>query len=132
LTQRPAGSTGGAFLYDHHHQKRGEAMTTTEKNPYQRRAGFGLRVTRAKVALRRLGADCLAPIYTRGFDDCFEMYDGDAVVWALMHEAIGGDVLLERGICNMGKAVWLEVYERRGEPAPDANQLSLFEQTSNR
>jgi hypothetical protein len=109
-------------------------MTTTEKNPYQRRPGFGLRVARAKSALRRLGADCLANIYTRGFDNCFEMFDGDAVVWALMHEAIGGDVLLERGIRNMGKAVWpqwLEVYERRGEPAPDANQLSLFEQTSN-
>jgi hypothetical protein len=61
-----------------------------------------------------------------------EMFDGDAVVWALMHEAIGGDVLLERGIRNMGKAVWpqwLEVYERRGEPALDANQPSLFEQT---
>jgi hypothetical protein len=57
----------------------------------------------------------LANIYTRGFDNCFEMFDGTTVVRALMHEAVSGDVLLERGIGNMGKAVWphwLEVYEQ--------------------
>ena len=66
-------------------------MTTTTKNPYPRRQGFALRVANAKRALRRLGRDCLADIYTRGFDNCFEMFDGDAVVWALMREAMNGD-----------------------------------------
>ena len=110
-------------------------MTTTKTNPYPRRHGSGFRVANAKRALRRLGQDCLAPIYTRSFENCFEMFDGDAVVWALMHEAISGDELLERGIRNMGKAVWphwLDVYEQRGAYAPeDDGQLSLFEQASN-
>jgi len=108
-------------------------MTTNATNPYERRHGFGLRVACATKALRRLGEDCLANIYTRGFDNCFEMFDGDAVVWALMHAAIGGDVRLERGIRNMGKDVWphwLEIYEQRGKHATDADQLSLFEQTT--
>jgi hypothetical protein len=58
----------------------------------------------------------------RGFDNCFEMFDGDAVVWALMHEAAEGrDDALKRGIRNMGASVWpqwLEVYEQRGKHAP--------------
>jgi hypothetical protein len=43
------------------------------------------------------------------------MFDSHAVVWALMHDAIGGDELLEQGIRNMGKDVWpqwLAVYEQ--------------------
>jgi len=106
-------------------------MTTTTQNPYPRRQGFALRVANARRALRRLGRDCLADIYTRGFDSCFEMFDGDAVVWALMRDAVNGDALLEQGIRNMGKAVWpqwLDVYERRGDDAPkDDGQLALFE-----
>jgi hypothetical protein len=93
-------------------------------NPYPRKAGFGLRLANAKRALRRLGRDCLANIYTRAFDNCFENFDGDAVVWALMHKAIEGhDAVLERGIRNMGASVWphwLEVYEQRGAYAPAA------------
>ena len=110
-------------------------MTTTTKNPYPRRQGLGLRVANAKRALRRLGRDCLADIYTRGFDNCFEMFDGDAVVWALMREAINGDDVLERGIRNMGKEVWprwLAVYEQRDDYAPENDgQLVLFETASN-
>jgi len=50
-----------------------------------------------------------------------------------MQAAVGGDVLLERGIRNMGKAVWphwLEVYEQRSKHPLDADQLSFFEQSS--
>jgi hypothetical protein len=47
------------------------------------------------------------------------MFDADAVVWELMHEAIAGDnYYLRRGIENMRKAVWLrwlEVYEPCGK-----------------
>jgi hypothetical protein len=108
-------------------------MTTTTKNPYPRRQGFGLRVANAKRALRRLGRDCLAEIYTRGFDNCFEMFDGDAVVWALMREAVTGDEILERGIRNMGKDVWphwLAVYEQCDGHATESAQLTLFETAS--
>jgi hypothetical protein len=94
-------------------------MSKPSKNPYPRKRGFSLRVANAGRALRRLGDDCLANIYTRGFDSCFEMHDGSAVVWALMHQAIEcQDTVLERGIRNMGAAVWpqwLEVYEQRGK-----------------
>lgn len=86
------------------------------RNPYPTRPGFGLRVAHARRALRRLGKDCLADIYTRGFDTCFEVFDGEAVVWALMQAALSGDPVLERGIRTMGDCVWpqwLEVY--RGE-----------------
>lgn len=76
------------------------------RNPYPTRPGFGLRVANARRALRRLGEDCLADIYTRGFDSCFEMFDGEAVVWALMQGALSGDYVLERGIRNMGDKVW--------------------------
>lgn len=86
-------------------------------NPYRRHAGFGFRVLRARCALERFGRDSEATPYCRSFDDCFEMDDGDAVVWALMHRAIrntaAGNPLLERGIRNLGDAVWsdwLEVY----------------------
>ena len=109
-------------------------MTTTTKNPYPRRQGFAFRVANAKRALRRLGRDCLADITTRGFDSCFEMFDGDAVVWALMREAINGDEVLERGIRNMGKDVWphwLAVYEQRDGHAKGPMQLPLFETARN-
>jgi hypothetical protein len=67
---------------------------------------------------------------TRSFENCSEMFDGDAVVWALMHEAIAGrNALLERGIRSLGQAVWphwLEVYEQRGVYAPSPEgQLSF-------
>jgi hypothetical protein len=96
------------------------------RNPYPTRKGFGLRVANARRALRRLGEGCLANVYTRGFDACFEMFDGDAVVWALMHAALSGDLVLERGIRNMGDQVWpqwLAVYH--AAPATRQNDDAL-------
>jgi hypothetical protein len=50
-------------------------MTTTckNKNPYPTREGFGRRVACARKALLKLSADPLARMYTRNFDNCFEM-----------------------------------------------------------
>lgn len=61
--------------------------TYRPSNPYPMRPGFGLRVHRAELALRRLGINPSLDIYRRSLDDCFEMGDGDAVVFALMHKA---------------------------------------------
>lgn len=87
------------------------------RNPYPKQDGFGFRYLRAKIALEKFGRDCFARPYCRSFDDCFEMHDGSAVVWALMHTAIrnaaAGDEFLKRGIENMGTNVWqdwLQVY----------------------
>jgi hypothetical protein len=96
-------------------------------NPYPTRVGFGLRVANARRALHRLGRDCLAPIFTRGFDNCFEMGDGAAVVFALMQYVADGDDLLARGIRHAGgtmEADWDTVWragsrdESRVEDAP--------------
>jgi len=65
------------------------------KNPYQTREGFGRRVAYTRKALLKLSADPLARIYTRKFDNCFEMYDGSAVVWALVREAPTGNGALK-------------------------------------
>lgn len=77
-----------------------------EKNPYQKHKGFGLRVHRAESMLRRYGHDFDYDLHTRGFDNCFEMFDGDAVVFALMHKAYAepdkhGQTLLTNGIQRM-------------------------------
>jgi len=102
------------------------------QNPYLTRPGFGLRYSRAKAALEIFGQDEFSRPYSRAFDNCFEMFDGDAVVWALMHDATANnnDELAE-GIRRMGKDVWsqwLEVYEQRGIFAPRHEQLGLFAQ----
>ena len=88
------------------------------RNPYPKQEGFGFRYLRAKTALERFGRNCMAEPYCRSFDTCFEMFDGRAVVWALMHTAIRntarGDDFLKRGIENMGATVWqdwLKVYD---------------------
>ena len=100
------------------------------QNPYLTRPGFGLRFNRAKAALESFGQDEFSRPYSRAFDNCFEMFDGDAVVWALMHDAIAhnnGD--LAEGIRRMGKDVWpqwLELYEQRGKHAPRHEQLSFL------
>jgi len=90
-------------------------------NPYPKRRGFGFRYLRAKALLERYGRDCLAQPYSRSFDNCFEMYDGDAIVWALMRTALrneaSGDPSLAQGIRRLGKSVWpdwLRVYEGQG------------------
>lgn len=56
-------------------------------NPYPKKPGFGLRLFHAETALRKLAKDPFADIYTRGFDNCFECGDGDAIVFALMHKS---------------------------------------------
>lgn len=81
---------------------------TMRRNPYVTLPGFGLRVANAKRALKRLGSDCTANIFTRGFDNCFEMYDGEAVVWALMDAALNGDDLLAEGIRVAGERMWAD------------------------
>jgi hypothetical protein len=86
-------------------------------NPYPTKPGFGLRVARATRILKRYGMgwsqdEC--GIYSRAFDNCFENFDGDAVVWALMEKA-ARDEDIAKGIRLMGAAVWpqwLEVYRR--------------------
>ena len=75
-------------------------------NPYPKRPGFARRVAYAKRRLRADGRDCMRRPYSRGFDTCFEMFDGEAVVWALMHTAMNGDVALMMGIKAMGPEVW--------------------------
>jgi len=62
-------------------------MIYRTNNPYPKQIGFGLRLHRAATAIKKLGNDPWAEIYTRGFDNCFEMGDGDAVVFGLMHKA---------------------------------------------
>ena len=95
------------------------------KNPYQMLEGFGRRVACARKALLRLSADPLARIFTRSFDNCFEMHDGSAVVWALMHEALAGNDDLKQGIERTGSwPHWLEVY-KEGQ-LRDERQLNLF------
>ena len=95
--------------------------------------GFGLRVHRAEQAIRKLALYPFADVYTRGFDNCFEMHDGDAVVWALMDKAIkepdqDGQSLLTNGIQCMFRNTlqgskypqcWLDVYG-------NLNQLELL------
>ena len=96
-----------------------------QRNPYPKRKNFGLRVLRARKLLERFGHDYCRPPYSRSFDNCFENYDGDAVVWALMHKALNGNHALERGIRNMGEQVWpawLAVYTRHHR---NDRQLSL-------
>lgn len=100
----------------------GEASSRV-KNPFKTMPGFGFRVARAKRALQKLGADCLAHIYTRSFDNCFEMGDGEAVVFALMQAVAAGDDLLARGIRNVGGSMWSDWHElwldgRRADDPP--------------
>lgn len=95
-------------------------------NPYPTLPGFGLRVANARRALRRLGADCLANIFTRGFDTCFEMGDGEAVVFALMQMVADGDDLLDRGIRNAGGSMhedWLRVWQAAGSRVDEPRLL---------
>ena len=56
-------------------------------NPYTTHKGFGLRVYRAEHMLRQHAFKLDHDIHSRSFDNCFEMFDGDAVVFALMDKA---------------------------------------------
>jgi hypothetical protein len=112
---------------------------TNRLNPYPKRKGFGFRYLRAKALLERYGRNCLARPCCRSFDNCFENFDGDAVVWALMRAAVrneaAGDPCLGEGIRRLGKIVWPEwmrVYEGHGLEQqielPSANQQSSGQQ----
>ena len=93
-------------------------------NPYPKHDGFARRVRRAQTALERFGRDYDArPYNSPGFDNCFEMFDGKAVVWALMHRAnrnaAAGDPSLMNGIQRMGAQVWTDwtrLYQPEGPP----------------
>lgn len=75
-------------------------------NPYPRHSGFSRRVQIAEAALRKRGKGD-TNIFTRAFDNCFEMYDGSAVVWAMMFDAIEmNDTNLKAGIVSMGPVLW--------------------------
>lgn len=91
-------------------------------NPYPRRKGFGFRLHNARTALIKFGRAAVAEPYSRGFDNSFEGGDGQAVVWALMHDAITYENAdLRRGIENMGSKVWpqwLAIY--RADPTDPA------------
>ena len=62
-----------------------------DTNPYPRLRGMHKRVSYAVSRLKQLCDrwDARYRISTRGFDNCFEEQDGDAVVWQIMHRAIG-------------------------------------------
>ncbi len=108
-------------------------------NPYQTLKGFGLRVYHAETAIKKLADAPWADIYSRGFDNCFEAGDGDAVVWALMHKAIQEPDnpsynMLTRGIRTMFSRVlngatypqdWLDLYLGRSD-GNTINQLTLY------
>lgn len=100
-------------------------------NPFPTRTGFGLRVFYAVNAIRELGRNPLsAPAYdrvhnNRRFDNCFESYDGDAVVYAIMakvHEE--GDRQLAKGIKLMGEHLWQD-WDKHYRQSKK-RQLSLF------
>ncbi|MBL4877079.1 MAG: hypothetical protein JKY10_11380 [Cohaesibacteraceae bacterium] len=76
-------------------------------NPYTTHKGFGLRVYRAEHMLRQHALKLDHDIHTRTFDNCFEMFDGDAVVFALMDKAKSelaqtGSSTLAAGINRVG------------------------------
>ena len=90
------------------------AKNAAPLNPYETRPGFARRVRTAKKAYEAFGRDYGRRPYSRAVEQCFEMYDGKAVVWALMAEAIGGNADLAEGIKRTGAAVWphwLRVYQ---------------------
>lgn len=85
------------------------------RNPYPIKPGFRARVAKARKALHRLALEPSLNIYTRAFDACFEMHDGDAVVFELMETAFREDHLLARGIklsTGAGYSVWFEIWRR--------------------
>ena len=97
------------------------------KNPYPTHKGFGFRVVNAKRSLEKYGRDCSYYPFTRGFDNCFEMFDRKAVVWALMREALNGNRTLEQGIKNMGAQCWEHWLKTYRDLEPEA-QPDLFSQ----
>lgn len=99
------------------------------ENPYPRHRGFGLRYQNAKRALERFGRDQGRSPDSRAFDRCFENSDGDAVVWALMHDALTtNNTVLANGIRGLGDQTWqqwLELYEMPKRDAPKQTPLGF-------
>ncbi|MCB0634219.1 MAG: hypothetical protein KDD15_31020 [Lewinella sp.] len=100
------------------------------KNPFPTYKGFGLRVAYAGKALRNYGlnpqktkvAQC---IRSKSFENCFEEFDGDAVVYALMAKVYEqNDHFLKNGIMLLGDALW-EDWNRHYWDVKD-RQLSFF------
>ena len=101
-----------------------------KKNPYKTYKGFGLRVARAKKILIDLAlgndgritktGETYSMSKSRTMDNCFENYDGSAVVWALMNTAAQepdeyGQSLLTYGISqflgnDFAKKQWKDTY----------------------
>ena len=109
-------------------------MTQTVKNPYPIQPDFELRLHRAATAIKKLGDDPWANIYTREFDHCFEMGDGDAIVFALMHRAYVepdcyGQSRLTEGIRTMfRRKLNIDGFPPRWEETANPwEQLSLFD-----
>jgi hypothetical protein len=99
-------------------------------NPYCTHPGFPSRVTHAERCLKLLAegrdrrtSSATGETYSvasdRKFDNCFEMYDGDAVVWELMRRAKFDPVLM-RGIersCGNAAALqhWYRIAGYKGQ-----------------
>ena len=89
------------------------------KSIYKTYKGYGFRVHRAKQIIMKIGADKYADYSERTLDNCFENYDGSAVVFALMHDALNGNDLLLQGIQNMGLQMfedWIRDIPKRPHP----------------
>jgi hypothetical protein len=109
------------------------------KNPYKTKKGFGLRVHRAEQYISKMSYDFRYDGNSRSLDNCFEMYDGDAVVFALMSKAKQepdeyGQSHLTRGIQKMFSMSlnaegwppsWQEVYDKGLKM--NEQQQNLFE-----
>ena len=96
-------------------------------NPYPQQPGFPARVAHAEKCLKLLAegrdrrvenGEEYSVASDRKMDNCFEMNDGDAVVWELMRRA-QTDVVLMRGIklsCGNEHCIehWRKVAAYRG------------------
>ena len=118
------------------------------KNPYPTRPGFGLRVRYATNALKNLALgndeaidrrskETYSRVHSRQMDNCFEMHDGKAVVWELMHIAaqepdLYGQSLITKGInqfCGKsGIEHWQNVYAGTAETTPRQLEMSVSNQ----
>lgn len=82
-------------------------------NPFKTRKGFGLRLNYAVTLIREYGYNPSSRINydrisnNRKFDNCFENYDDDALVYAIMEKIYEqNDANLEKGVKAMGKHLY--------------------------
>ena len=93
-----------------------------------KKKGFGLRLRRAKEAIKKYGRVGVEP-YSRSFDNCFEEGDGSLIVAAIMEAATreSKDIyetqsqdFLKRGIRLLGVwDEWMNTYESVRKWSPD-------------